>query len=266
MLAFAVLALTLSACGRQVTPDKIFLGTSGEMSITFQTYGPMDFSHVNYMIVFNTSGVGTEPYPTDFENSYCNYSFLFEIGARGGSGSLAGPALWQIYVQPGQTLPSEHYLNLNPGSTTVTAPQNNEFTLTFSRDQLNQPSPVTSNANQCGNPVPTPTPAPTPTPSASPTPVPTPTSTASVAPTASPTPSPTPVPNFAPNWFINLMTTDNNGVILDSLGPAGPTDRTFKLSVDITTAFSTTKQRDPGVSHPTNTAAYIQSVSIVNNP
>jgi hypothetical protein len=55
-------------------------------------------------------------------------------------------------------------------------------------------------------------------------------------------------------------------VILDSLGPGGATDRTFKFSVDITTAVSQTQQRSPGVSAPANTAAYIQSINVINNP
>jgi hypothetical protein len=260
MLAFAILALALTACGRQVTPDRIYAGTAGEMSITFQTYGPMDFTHFNYLIVFNTSGVGTEPYPTDFENSYCNYSFLFGIGARLGSGSVTTPYLYQIYVQPGATVPTPNYINLNPGSTTITAPTSNEFTLTFARSQLDLASPVTGNANNCGNP---PTPSPSPVPTASPTPTATPTGPTPV-PTA--TPVPTPSPAASPIiWFINLMTTDQNGVILDSMGPGGPTDRTFQLSEDVTKLFSDTRQRTE-LTPPSNPAAYIESITIINNP
>jgi hypothetical protein len=261
MLAFAVLVLSLPACGRQVTPSRVYAGTAGEMSITFQTFGPMDFGHVNYLIVFNTSGVGGEPYPTDFENSYCNYSFLFAIGARLGTGSVASPNLYQIYVPSGYTTPQRNYINLNPGSTTITQATSNEFTLTFARSQLNQPSPVTgNNPNNCGNP---PTPSPSPVPTASPTPSPVPT-----APTPVPTVTPVPTPSPTPSpviWFINLMTTDQNGVLLDSMGPGGPTDRTFILSENVNSLFSDSRQRSVLVP-PSNTAAYIESISIINNP
>jgi len=61
------------------------------------------------------------------------------------------------------------------------------------------------------------------------------------------------------------MTTDQNGVILDSLGPGGPTDRTFVLSENVNSLFSDTRQRTV-LTPPSNISAYIESISIINNP
>ncbi|HTV74289.1 MAG TPA: hypothetical protein VME66_11350 [Candidatus Acidoferrales bacterium] len=241
MLAFSALALLLSACGRQVTPNHVYSALSGEMSITFMTSATMDFNHVNYVIAFNTSGNGQEPYPNTFATSYCNYSFIFTLGAGPNGGSVASPALYQVYVTPGSTIASTHYITLNPGSTTVAQPQANEFTITFERSQLDEGSPVNPSDNPCGSSTPTPTTSATPAPGSSPT-------AASQA-----------------TWLINLITTDANNNVLDSMG-LDLNATGYSISVDVNDSVTETIPRTAGAPPPSNLAAYITGVSIINYP
>ncbi|HEY3676981.1 MAG TPA: hypothetical protein VGK84_13420, partial [Candidatus Tumulicola sp.] len=53
-------AVTVVACGRQVTPNPPGIGPGGApvgyMSVFFDVAGPFNFSNYQYWIVFNTSG------------------------------------------------------------------------------------------------------------------------------------------------------------------------------------------------------------------
>ncbi|MBC5811076.1 MAG: hypothetical protein GIW95_09560 [Candidatus Eremiobacteraeota bacterium] len=151
-----VAALGMADCGRQVTPDPTsFTNLSGKMVIRFRTKGPMDFNNFNYVMVFNTCGVGGEPYPNAFNTTFTNYSYAFAIGATYG---IAGAALFQYVLAPG----SSNQLNPLPVSNGAGTTQlvlndnnaNNEFQLTFARGLLNNPL----NQKVCQN-----TPAGTPT-------------------------------------------------------------------------------------------------------
>jgi hypothetical protein len=262
MLAFSALALLLSACGRQVTPNRVYAGLSGETSITFMTSAAMDFNNVNYVIAFNTSGNNQEPYPNTFATSYCNYSFIFTIGAGPNGGSIASPALYQVYVTPGSTVASTHYISLNPGSTTVTQPQANEFTLTFERSQLDEASPVNPAQDPCvAAATPGPTTAPTTTPVPSVTPTVAPSSTATQAPSS--TASPTTLGQAT--WYINLLTTDANNNLLDSMG-FDLNSTGYSITIPVNDEITETIPRTAGVTPPQNLSAFITGVTIINNP
>ena len=45
------------------------------MVINFSVKGQLDFTNINYVIVFNTCGVGGEPYPNGCATTYTNYSY-----------------------------------------------------------------------------------------------------------------------------------------------------------------------------------------------
>lgn len=248
-LAFFSLTFMLSGCGRQVTglapvgvpgasPTPSTL--SGEMEIKFRTYGAMDFNNVNYVIVFNTSGVGGEPYANAFATTFCNYSFVFAIGPSYGT---AGASLFQIFVPPGSTKPAFNGITLAPGTTSLVLNadgSNKEFDLTFARSQFNVPSPVNGPANPCIAATPAP-----------------------VASAASPAPSAT-----APaqsTWYINLFTTSPGGTPLDALG-FGVSDTSFSLPIDVTTNTDQVIFRQAGVTAPSSQSAFISGGEILNVP
>lgn len=134
-----ITALTLAACGRQVTfpsPSSSPGGVApGFMQIKYRTADTMDFQNVRYFIVFNTSGNGREPYANAFQNGYADYSFAFVVGGSGGT--VSQPVLFQ-YIQNSGTgqvtaiaVPyTTQQVQLVPNSDG----NNREFTLLFSRN------------------------------------------------------------------------------------------------------------------------------------
>ncbi len=132
VVAFA-LATTLPAAA---------LGPAGTMTLRFQVKGPLDFAKFRYVMLFNTTGNGMEPYANPI-TGLLNYSFAWVVGESGG---ITGPHLLQYYAAPGsgnglQTRP----IVVPPQSvqfaiTSSIAP--GEFTLTFARSLLNVPSPT----------------------------------------------------------------------------------------------------------------------------
>jgi hypothetical protein len=249
-ISLAVFSLTflLSACGRQVTgiavpgasPTPSAL--SGEMEIKFRTFGAMDFNNVNYMIVFNTSGIGGEPYANAFATTFCNYSFAFAIGPTYGT---ANAALYQIFIPPGSTRPAFNQLTLAPGTTSLVLNPNGqqtEFDLTFARSQFNIPSPVIGPANPC------------------------------VAATAVPSPNSTATPNASATstttaqiWYMNLFTTNTAGAPLDALG-FGVSDTSFVQSIDTSASVDQTIIRQPGAQQPPAQSEFISGFEIINSP
>ncbi|GAC1413398.1 MAG: hypothetical protein NVSMB64_23660 [Candidatus Velthaea sp.] len=204
--------MVLAACGRQVTGLKTTGGGSntiepGKMFIRFQTVGPQDYTTFQYVIVFNTTGNGQEPFPQAFLTGFLNYSFAFVVG--GPTGALAQAQLLQYYLAPGtssgiQSIPVQ-FASQNVQVTPNTGPGSfGEFTIKFDRLLL------------YGRPGLTPPPIVTPTPSATPT-------GATPTPSASTTPIPNVGPTTAPqtNWTINLVTVDPPGRPIDSLGLSG---------------------------------------------
>jgi hypothetical protein len=154
-LAVFVVSMMLSACGRQVTGLNQPSNTTvqpGFMSLRFRVNGALDFTNVRYVIIFNTSGTGAEPYANQYVTGFSNYSYAWVVGSAGGTA---------------QTQLVQYYVNLTSGSIAsqpVVVPQNlvqlqvgtsgtpNEFTLQFSRSLFNLPNPT-----QTASPNPAPT-------------------------------------------------------------------------------------------------------------
>jgi len=237
-LGLLVIALVLAACGRQVTGLGVNNNSiqSGKMLIRFRTLLPQDYTNFRYVIVFNTSGNGQEPYPQALQTGFLNYSFSFVIG--GPTGAVSQPELLQYFLAPGtssgiQTFPiivPVQLANLvpNTGGSTV-----GEFTLTFDRTLL-------FGANPGGTPSPVP-----------------------VASGATPGPVPTTVGQQS--WNINFITTDTNGIPIDSMGLGGNRDTTFIFSVN-TTLFSDNTYVKPQTVQVSNGAAQITGYEVINSP
>ncbi|MGH7707626.1 MAG: hypothetical protein ACREM6_06835, partial [Vulcanimicrobiaceae bacterium] len=161
-IAAFMLAVVLStACGRQVTPNPGSGGTTptlgaGTMLVTFDTVGTLDLTTYSYVILFNTSGQGGEPYANALASgTFANYSFALVVGGTFGT---AAPTLIQYYVNPGVSNNLQfRTLQYDPSQLTFTNNsngRNTEFQILFNRNLLNVASPVA-----------TPTPAATATPS-----------------------------------------------------------------------------------------------------
>ncbi|HEV3157653.1 MAG TPA: hypothetical protein VGZ00_09945 [Candidatus Baltobacteraceae bacterium] len=230
MLTLILLAF-VSACGRQVTPNPTFgIGgsgsdLSGDMVIHYQTAAAYDLTNYNYVVVFNTSGAGGEPYANAWATSFKNYSYAFVVGAN--SANYGGLSLLEYYLPPGGGSLQWVQVQTNPALTQFTQNSNgngNQFTIVFNRQQLNNPANIAS-------------PSPGPTATASPTPSPSPTLAPGVTPGPSPTPGPTasPTPFGATTWYVNFIVTDKNGIPVDALGPGGVNDTSVSYPIDITT-------------------------------
>jgi hypothetical protein len=257
-LAVVVVAIVLAACGRQVTglnaPNAGSI-TSGDMLIRFRVAGPLDFTNVQYLVVFNTTGNRVEPYPQANLTGYLNYSFAFVVG---GNQYTSQPLLYQYYLAPGTTSGIQLFRITIPPQLINYVPNSGgnpsgggEFTITFSRSLLYGVNP--------GG---------TPTPTATKTPTPTPTPTGSSAPVATVTLNPNVQPTTAAQetWAINFITTDTNGVPIDSMGIGGPTDTTFSYTVDTTQAVDNTITKATGTSTVQNLSAQLQGFEVINAP
>jgi hypothetical protein len=252
-LSFLVLvtAFVVSACGRQVTPDRPGTnGTgiqSGFMQIKFRVAAPFDFAHVRYVIVFNTSGTGGTPYANAYITGYKDYSFAIVVG---GNGSLAATQFFEYvrnvqgqppFIQQLPTTPQQLVSNFNSNG------QGTEFTLLIDRRLF----------------AGTVTPSPSPTPSGTPTPTPSPSPT----PTGSPSPSPSPTPGFATMWFFNFFTVDQTNIPVDALGQGGGQDVTFQGNLpDIGTVFDTTFFVPSGAVQAPMPTEQITGGEITNSP
>lgn len=265
-LVFVVcaIAVTLSSCGRQVTPDRP--GTSGAglqpglMQINFNTYSAMDFTNVWYVIALNTSGTGGQPYAINGNSQQNWLDFSFEIIVFQLPGSPAPQAeLIQFISQPGVgggtvKVPSRplvvtpQQLQLIPncnGSGT-------QFCVTVDRR-------VFAGLINSGTPSPTPS--------------------ASPSPTASPSATPSPAP-FGGTWFINWFTVQpatggsTGGQVIDAPGVGGPLDTSWlppnppSHNYDTTTAFNASWQAVavPGWPQVTPASAQIAGGAVINNP
>ena len=170
----SVLALIVSACGRQVTPDRP--GTdgsglpSGYMSVKFRVMQPFNFQTYSYVIVFNTSGDGNTPRANGTQTNYAGYSFAIIVGGTTGTGT-ATANLYQYYRPPNVTVPQ--LVPLQPTSNLFifypnTNGQGTEFTVTFARSLFyginNTPGP-TSTASATPSPSPSPSVSPSGSPS-----------------------------------------------------------------------------------------------------
>lgn len=242
-----ILAIALTACGRQVTPNPSTSNLDGSVVVQYSTQGPMDFTDFNYIIVFNTCGLNGEPYPNAYNTSFYNYSYAFVIGANTG-GFTTLPTLLQYLTVVGTTNLNPHPVPIGPSTVNALYPfngQTNTFQITFQLSQLNNPLGATPACPPGGGPSPTPVPS------------------------SAPTPGPTASPNFNVNlWYVNFFVVNAAGVVQDSLG--GPNDSSqFQFSFDVTQNFNQPLQRLAGAMGPSNQAAFItggQLNNFVKNP
>jgi hypothetical protein len=256
-LAVVVVAIVLAACGRQVTG----LGATnagsiqaGHMLIRFRVAGPLDFTNVQYLMVFNTSGNRVEPYPQANLTGYLNYSFALVVG---GNAATSQPLLYQYYLAPGTTSGIQLFRITIPPQLINYVPNSGgnpsgggEFTITFDRSLL-------YGVNPGGSPSPVAATSPTATPAGS---TPTPTDVATLNPNVQPTTAAQHV------WAINFITTDPTGVPIDSMGLGGPTDTTFSYTVDTTQPVDNVITKAVGTSTVQNTSALLQGFEVINAP
>jgi hypothetical protein len=102
-------ALTLASCGRQVTPNRTTSPTgltAGQMQIKFTTQGQADFVNNIYVLAFNTSGTGTEPYAINANqtNNWLNLSFEILIFQPNASSPVQAQ-VWQFVSSQGPNGP-----------------------------------------------------------------------------------------------------------------------------------------------------------------
>jgi hypothetical protein len=245
-LAVVVVAMVLAACGRQVTG--LFAAGAGSiqpghMLIRFRVAGPLDFTNVQYLMVFNTSGNGVEPYPQANLTGYLNYNFALVVG---GNQNTSQPILFQYYLAPGTTSGIQLFRITIPPQLINYVPNSGgnptgggEFTINFDRALLYGVNP--------GG---------TPTPSAGPTP----TAVATLSPNVQATTTAQHV------WAINFITTDPSGVPIDSMGLGGATDTTFSYRVDTTQSVDNLITKATGTGTPQNISAILQGFEVINAP
>jgi len=255
-------ALIVSACGRQVTPDRAGVGpgglNSGFIQIKFRTLAPLDYTNVTYIIAFNTTTDGGTPYVSNGNQAknWLHYSYWIIVDAHAAATLL--PTVQQFITpisgsgQAGPTSPvtlngiNPAQLILNPNSNG----QGTEFTITMSR--------VLFNGTVTPSPGPTDTPSPTPTP----TPV---GATPSPTPSGSPSPAPTPTPLYSNVWYWNFFTQTGGGTVdAFSTNAGGIGDNQFSIPFDVSTTFDLVQNANtPGI---TPASAQITGAEFINAP
>jgi hypothetical protein len=250
--------MVVAACGRQVTGLNTPGGgsiPSGTMLIRVNVAGTLDFTNYKYLIVFNTSGSGGEPYPQAYVNGFQNYSYaLLFAGPTGSIGySAPTPQLLQYYLNPGTTSGLQTYNVIIPAqSLQFVANSNgngNQFQVEFNRLLLNQPS-VTATAG----PVASGSPAASPSPGTS------------SAPAGSPTPVPLATTAAQQTWNINFIVTDATGVPVDSMGTGGATDTSYSLQVNTAQAVTINYTKPSGAVIPSNPNSQLTGFTLINAP
>lgn len=210
------------------------------MLIRFRTLGVLDFANLDYVVIFNTSGNGQEPYASSFA-SYTNYSFALVFGGT----SLTGASYRLLQVFPSGTsagfqtraipIQTQYVTNFNANSSGT----GNEFTFTFNRQLLNVANPLAS---------PSPSPAATTG--------------------AAPSPGPTSLAQGQSTlWNMNFFSTDLNFNPIDAVSNNGIQDVSFLLVVDTTMSYDQvfTKPIPPPV-QVANQSAQVMVVEVINTP
>jgi hypothetical protein len=246
----AAMVMMLGSCGKQVTG--LNTPTSGELVqpgwtlIRFETTGPLDPSNYAYLIVFNTTGDGNEPYALGYNSNYTDWSYAFEIG--GNTGYVNQPGFIQYYQNPSTGSVAQPYnIQYTPAELVFDTQlagglTSSGFEIRFNRCMFDLPPPAYSGPA---------TPAPSPRPAGTDCP---------------------PFTYFSPGhltntWMINLFTIDRSNTVVDSLGQ-GPSDTSFKLTPLNTGATINDFQYIKPVSNagPQNSSAQIYAVEIFNSP
>ncbi len=251
-----VTALVVSACGRQVTPNRPGFGggSPGYMTVKFNVQSPFNFASYRYVFVFNTSGSGVTPYGNVLQTNYQGYSFALIAGSNGGN--TAGIQAVQYIRQAGTNVPI--LANLNPSPVQLQFNPNSnglgtQLSVTFARALFY--GYVTPSPGPGGSSTPSPTPSPTSTPTGGP------------SPTASPSAAPYPTTQAQVNWTFNAFVTQPGAPnALDSMGSGGGTDTTFQSPQLVTDqSFDNVVTASIGVV-PSDPAAEITGVEFINNP
>jgi hypothetical protein len=268
IFVLCAVAFTLASCGRQVTPDRTGTNaqglSAGFMEVKFNTYQPLDFVNVWYVIALNTDGTGQQPYPINGNQQRNWLGYSFEL---------------IVYQLPGQTGPQAslwEFTQQNVSGVTVKVPAP---IIAYAPQQI-QLTPNCDNSQTAfcviidrhlfsGLSGATPTPSPTSSASSSPTPSPTP----STSPTATPAP-----PAVAGIWNVNWFTVtptsagpQAGGAVIDAPGPLGVNDQTW---LPPSGTYDTTTQLDeiwtgvppPGWPQVTPPAAQIAGGEVINVP
>ena len=245
MVTFAGSIALVVACGHQVTPEPARNDLAGDMAITFELNGPLDFTDYTYAIVIDTCGIGT-PHPQAYQTTFDNYSYAFFIGA---SQAVGVPLLTQYYVKPNSTgIILSRQIQENSSTEqflTSGGLTSNEFELIFNRRELANPS---EQSQPCPN---------------------IPAITATASPSASALGSPNPYPTEAAQqtWYVNFFTIQS-GTIVDSIGTGGFQDTSFDSFAIDTAAMQDVPYFKPagGTGSPSNPSAQISGGEIRNYP
>lgn len=166
LVVFALTALTLASCGRQVTPDRPGENgaglQSGQMQINVTTQGQVDFVNNWYVLAFNLScpSLGQQPCMPYAVNgnaahNYQNWDFELVLAQPNGS-STVQPFFYQFVTVNGNVKQPYLLTNYNPAQDIhVNTNSNNsgtQFSVTFFRRIFNgvqntgpNPTPAPSN-------------------------------------------------------------------------------------------------------------------------
>lgn len=243
----AMMALSVSGCGRQVTGLNAPNGgvvPPGQMLIRFETAGPLDFSHYTYLIVFNTQGTNREPYALGNNSNYTDWSFALQVGGSnpglaGGISYAGTPILYQIYQNPQTSSGYQTYIPPYPPNqvlfqaTVPTSVASNGFQVQFNRCILDQPNPAQN-----------------PRPPAN-------TATDCTGPTYQY------IKNF---WNINLFTIDSTGTVVDSLGTNGANDTSLNFGVDTNTTVNDQTRFKPANVTVNSPSAQVTGIEVFTTP
>lgn len=239
----SAVALTLASCGRQITPNRTTSPSGlspGQMQIKFSTQGTLDFVNNWYVLAFNSSGTGTEPYAkygNQLQN-WLNYSFEI-IVFQPNAGSPVQASVWQFGSTSGPNGPlkTPYAVQPIPPQNLFVTPNCNgsgtQFCITFNRQIFITTAPFAS---------------------------------------PSPAPSATGAPGGVANtWFINWFVAqpggNPSGQVVSAAGPFGITDTTFMQQYDVSTTFDNPwNQSVAGVPQAPSPASQIIGGEVLNNP
>lgn len=231
--------MLLSGCGRQVTGLGLANGgivPSGQTLIRFETAGALNPQRYSYVIVFNTTGNGQQPYSLGYNSDFKDWSFFFQLGGAGNA--LSAPVLWQVYQDPANGSPKLFNIAYPTGTvnflpTIPNANATNGFQITFNRCLLDRAPPTSTQL------------------------------------------PPAPITNCPPYtyiatfWNISLFTIDNtNGQAtpVDSLGTTGPNDTSYVFGIQTAYVVDTNKFKPVGGGSPQDASAQITGIEVFSTP
>jgi hypothetical protein len=245
VLVVCALALTLSSCGRQVTPDRTNSPTGlqpGQIEIKYTMANPVDFVNDWYVLAFDVTctppAQTCTPYAQYGTQNTGWFNWDYEIVVYQPNSSSGVQVAMYAFVNQQTTNGSQKYpfpvqaiqpLQLNV-ITNCSGP--NQFCVIFNRSLFN------------GNYV---------------------QGTSATPPVAGNT--------WYVNWIVASPSGNPQGQAINAPGQLGPNDTTFAFpsngqGLDVTTAFDQrwTALAPPAWNTPPNPAAQYQSGEVINNP